>query len=182
MLRIPDVVLPASILKGLLIALTLYALPCHAAAQSIKGMRGIVATVDQASGRYEVRSGELNWTFTGQLGESASNLSITNGEDRLGAYRELSFSWRRPVPLNGWIRTFLSRPVVLFGIISKEPIIDAAAIVFPRFTQFPKDLHRFSYKNEVFAPRSFTLEETGTPWLLFDDQRRASCFRPRRTT
>ncbi|HSY96126.1 MAG TPA: hypothetical protein VK793_10940, partial [Steroidobacteraceae bacterium] len=176
--RIPAVALPAGIFKGLLTALILYALPCHAADQSIEGAHGIVATVDQASGRYEVRSGELNWSFTGQLGESASNLSIRNGEDGLGAYRELSFSWRRPVPLNGWIRTYLGRPVVLFGILSKEPIFDTAAILFPRFTQFPKDLHRFSYKNEVFAPRSFALEETGTPWLLFDDQLRAVVLSP----
>ena len=176
--RIPAVALPAGIFKGLLTALILYALPCHAADQSIEGAHGIVATVDQASGRYEVRSGELNWSFTGQLGESASNLSIRNGEDGLGAYRELSFSWRRPVPLNGWIRTYLGRPVVLFGILSKEPIFDTAGILFPRFTQFPKDLHRFSYKNEVFAPRSFALEETGTPWLLFDDQLRAVVLSP----
>ena len=176
--RIPAVALPAGIFKGLLTALILYALPCHAADQSIEGAHGIVATVDQASGRYEVRSGELHWSFTGQLGEPASNLSIRNGEDGLGAYRELSFSWRRPVPLNGWIRTYLSRPVVLFGILSKEPIFDTAAILFPRFTQFPKDLHRFSYKNEVFAPRSFALEETGTPWLLFDDQWRAVVLSP----
>src|SRR5713101_8100848 len=97
----------------LLIALTLSALACHAADQAIEGAHGIVATIDQKSGRYEVRSRELNWTFTGQLGESASNLSIKNGQDPLGAYQELSFSWRRQVPLNGTIRTYASRPVVL---------------------------------------------------------------------
>jgi hypothetical protein len=53
-----------------------------------------------------------------------------------------------------------------------SPVSDAAAIRFPRFTEFPKNLHHFSYKNEVFAPRSFALEQTGTPWLLFDDQQR----------
>ncbi len=109
----------------------------------------------------------------GELGDSASNPSIKNGQDRLGAYRELRFSWRQPVPLNGSIRTYVSRPVVLFGITSKEPISDASAIRFPRFTEFPKDLHHFSYKNDLFAPRSFALEETATPWLLFDDQMRA---------
>ena len=162
----------------LLIALTLGALPCHAADQVIEGAHGIVATVDQKSGRYEVRSRELNWTLTGQLGDSASNLSIKNGRDRLGAYRELRFSWRRRVPLNGSIRTYVSRPVVLFGITSKQPVSDAAAIRFPRFTEFPKDLHHFSYKNDVFAPRSFALEETATPWLLFDDQMHAVVLSP----
>src|SRR6267378_6503308 len=100
----------------LLIALILSALPCHAADQAIGGARGIVAAIDRESGRYEVRSRELNWTFAGRLGGSASNLSIKNGRDRLGAYRELRFSWRRQVPLDGAIRTYLSRPVVLFGI------------------------------------------------------------------
>jgi hypothetical protein len=162
----------------LLIALILSALPCHAAAQAIEGARGIVATIDQKSGRYEVRSRELNWAFTGRLGDSASNPSIRNGQDRLGAYRELRFSWRQQVPLTGSIRTYVSRPVVLFGITSKEPIADAAAIRFPRFTEFPKDLHHFSYKNDVFAPRSFALEETGTPWLLFDDRMRTVVLSP----
>jgi hypothetical protein len=162
----------------LLIALTLCGPPCHAADQVIEGAHGIVATVDQKSGRYEVRSRELNWTFTGQLGDSASNLSIKNGRDRLGAYRELRFSWRRQVPLDGSIRTYVSRPVVLFGISSKEPVSDAAAIRFPRFTEFPKDLHHFSYKNDVFAPRSFALEETATPWLLFDDKMHAVVLSP----
>jgi hypothetical protein len=162
----------------LLIALTAFALPCHAAAQTIEGARGIVATMDPDSGRYEVRSRELNWAFTGHLGDSASNLSITNGHDRLGAYRELRFSWRREVPLAGSIRTYLSRSVVLFGITSKEPISDAAAIRFPRFTEFPKDLHHFSYQNVVFAPRSFALEETATPWLLFDGEMRAVVLSP----
>jgi hypothetical protein len=162
----------------LLIALTLSALPCHGADQAIEGAHGIVATIDQKSGHYEVRSRELNWTFAGQLGESASNLSIKNGQDRLGVYRELRFTWSHPVPLSGTIRTYASRPVVLFGITSKEPIADAAAIRFPRFTEFPKDLHHFSYQNDVFAPRSFTLEETGTPWLLFDDQMHAAVLSP----
>src|SRR5713101_7908920 len=125
----------------LLIALILSALACHAADQAIEGARGIVAAIDQKSGRYEVRSRELNWTFAGKLDESASNLSIKNGRDRLGAYRELRFSWGRQVPLDGTIRTYVSRPVVLFGVTSKEPISDAAAVRFPRPTEFPKDLH-----------------------------------------
>jgi hypothetical protein len=163
---------------ALLVALTLSALACRAADQAIEGARGVVATMDPGSGRYEVRSRELNWTFTGQLGDPASNLSISHGQDRLGAYRELHFDWRQRVPLSGTIRTYISRPVVLFSVISKEPLSDTAAVRFPRFTEFPKDLHHFSYKNDVFAPRSFALEETATPWLLFDDQMRAVVLSP----
>ena len=154
------------------------ALPCHAADPAITGARGIVATIDQRSGRYQVLSRELNWTFTGQLGDSASQIRIKDGRDRLGIYRELRFSWRRQAPLTGSIRVYAGRPVVLFSITSKQPVSDAAAIRFPRFTQFPKDLHHFSYKNEEFAPRNFALEQTATPWLLFDDRLRAVVVSP----
>jgi hypothetical protein len=163
---------------ALLLALTFYALSSHAADQPIEGARGIVAAIDPASGRYEVRSRELNWTFTGELGDSASEVSVQSGQDRLGPYRELRFRWRHALPFRGSIRTYVSRPVVLFGITATESVPDAAAILFPRFTQFPKDLHHFSYRNHVFAPRSFGLEQTGTPWLLFDDRLRAVVLSP----
>ncbi|MEA3105703.1 MAG: hypothetical protein QOI88_308, partial [Gammaproteobacteria bacterium] len=110
----------------LLVALTLSALLCHAAPPAIEGAHGIAATIDQKSGRYEVRSHELNWTFAGQLGGSVSDVSVEHGRDRLGAYRELRFTWRQKVPLNGSIRTYVNRAVVLFDIASKEPISDAA--------------------------------------------------------
>jgi hypothetical protein len=162
----------------LLLALTLSALSCHAVRPAIVGAHGIVATIDAASGRYEVRSQELHWTFAGQLGDAPSGISATNGQDRLGDYRELRFSWREQMTLTGSIRTYVNRPVVHFEITSKEPISDAAVVGFPRFTEFPANLHHFSYKNAEFAPRRFALENNGTPWLLFDDQARAVVLSP----
>ena len=160
------------------LASMLSAMPCHGVDFAITGAHGIVATIDQRSGRYQVLSRELNWTFAGRLGDSASQIRINNGRDRLGVYQELRFSWRRHAPLTGTIRTYAGRPVVLFSITSKLPASDAAAIRFPRFTQFPKNLRHFSYKNKEFAPRNFALEETATPWLLFDDQLRAVVVSP----
>jgi hypothetical protein len=82
------------------------------------------------------------------------------------------------MPLTGSIRTYVNRPVVLFGITSKETISNPAVIRFPRFTEFPTNLHHFSYENTEFAPRRFALENNGTPWLLFDDQARAVVLSP----
>src|SRR4030081_431538 len=152
------------------LASTLLALPCHAAGAGVEGAHGIVATVDEESGRYEVRSREPNWVFAGKLGGAASDISVKDGQDRLGAFRELSFRWRDRVALRGSIRTYVDRPVLLFGITSSEPTSDEAVIHFPRFTEFPKDLHGFSYANSEFAPPNFALEENATPWLLYDDQ------------
>jgi hypothetical protein len=151
---------------------------CPAADLVIEGAHGIVATLEPKSGRYEVRSGELNWAFSGHLDESASSIGIKRGRDRLGAYQELYFTWHEPALLKGSIRTYRSRAVVLFSITAKEPMSNAAALRFPRFTTFPGELHHFSYQNDTFAPRSFKLEQTDTPWLLFDDQRHAVVLSP----
>jgi hypothetical protein len=159
------------------LALTLSALPCHAAGTSVEGAHGITATIDEESGRYEVRGKEPNWVFAGTLGAAASDISVKEGQDRLGAFRELSFRWRDRVALKGSIRTYVDRPVLLFGITSSEPT-EAAVIRFPRFTEFPKNLHGFSYANREFAPPRFTLEENATPWLLYDDQTHAAVLSP----
>jgi hypothetical protein len=82
------------------------------------------------------------------------------------------------VALRGSIRTYVDRPVLLFGITSSEPTSDAAVIRFPRFSEFPKDLHGFSYANREFAPPRFALEENATPWLLYDDQTHAAVLSP----
>ena len=160
------------------LALTLSALPCHAAGTGVEGAHGIVATIDEVSGRYEVRSKEPNWIFAGTLGAAASDVSAKDGQDRLGAFRELSFRWRDRVALKGSIRAYVDRPVLLFGITSGEPTPDAAVIRFPHFTEFPKNLHGFSYGNREFAPPSFALEENATPWLLYDDQTHAAVLSP----
>ena len=160
------------------LAFTLSAPPCHAAGTSVEGAHGITATIDEESGRYEVRSKEPNWVFAGTLGAAASDISVKDGQDRLGAFRELSFRWRDRVALKGSIRTYVDRPVLLFGITSSEPTSDAALIRFPRFTEFPKNLHGFSYVNREFAPPSFALEENATPWLLYDDQTHAAVLSP----
>src|SRR5882762_9881056 len=153
-------------------------LPCHAAVTSVTGADGITATIDEQSARYEVRAKEPNWVFAGTLGAAASDVSVQDGQDRLGAFRELSFRWKDRVALRGSIRTYVERPVLLFAITSTEPNSDAAVIRFPRFTEFPKNLHGFSYVNRDFAPPSFALEQNATPWLLYDDQVHATVLSP----
>jgi hypothetical protein len=160
------------------LAFALSVLPCHAAITSVTGADGITATIDERSGRYEVRAKEPSWVFAGTLGAAAADVSVQDGQDRLGAFRELSFRWRDRVALKGSIRTYVDRAVLLFAITSTEPTSDAAVIRFPRFTEFPKNLHGFSYVSRDFAPPSFALEENATPWLLYDDQAHAMVLSP----
>jgi hypothetical protein len=113
-------------------------LPCHAAITNVTGADGITATIDEQSGRYEVRGKEPDWVFAGTLGAAATEVGVKDGHDRLGAFRELSFRSRDRVALKASIRTYVERPVLLFAITSTESTSDAAVIRFPRFTEFPK--------------------------------------------
>jgi len=156
----------------------LLAAPCHGETLAVEGAQGVRAMLDAASGRYEVESGELGWAFAGTLGAAVSELEVHEGRDRLGSFHELQFRWRQGLSLEASIRTYADEPVVLFSVTSAAAIADAAILRFPRFTELPQDLRTFSYQNREFAPPSFTLEENGTPWLLFDARGSAAVISP----
>ena len=144
---------------------------------SVTSAAGITVQLNDSSGRYEIRTQRPDWKFAGTLGKSARNVIAESGADRLGAFQEIRFDWQAGIPLTGSIRIYDSRPVALFAVECVQAA-DEMPVVFPRFTSFPAGLHHFSFKNEVFAPHSFTLETNGTPWLLFDDQARAAVISP----
>lgn len=134
------------------------------------------ARFDVPSGLYEVTDDASGWRLAGKI-EGARNVRCASGEDRLGAYSETSFEWTDGVPVRGTIRAYGSRRIVKFDLTyldSKE----GRAVVFPRFTDVPKDLAAYSFRGEVFAPGGPGLATTGTPWLRFDDRGRALVFSP----
>jgi hypothetical protein len=146
-------------------------LPCYAATVVVRGSQGIEASIDSESGHYEARS--AHWTFAGKLDEVEPGIRAEDGQDPLGAYHELQFRWHRQPTLTGAIRAYVGRPLLTFAVTSGEATEDASLFRFPRFTEFPDNLHAFSYQNSEFSPSAFALEPTGTPWLLFDDESRA---------
>jgi hypothetical protein len=156
----------------------LLAAPCHAGTLSIEGAQGVRAMLDAASGRYEVHGGGPGWVFAGTLGAAVSELRVREGRDRLGSFHELEFRWQHPLPLEASIRTYADLPIVLFSESSAAAISDLSVFRFPRFTGLPRELRAFSYQNREFAPPSFTLEENGTPWLLFDARGSAAVISP----
>ncbi|MGC1728195.1 MAG: hypothetical protein WA747_02305 [Steroidobacteraceae bacterium] len=156
----------------------LLASPCRGESLAVEGAQGLQATLDAVSGRYEVRSRALGWAFAGTLAAPVSELSMHEGRDRLGPYRELQFRWQRPLALEGRIRAYTGQPIVLFSETTETAISDPSSLRFPRFTRFPRDLRAFSYQNRAFAPPSFTLEENATPWLLFDARAHAAVISP----
>jgi hypothetical protein len=163
---------------ALLLAATLPCWPCHADTPSVRGAAGIEASLDAASGRYEVRSAELGLAFAGTLGTSASDVTRAQGSDRLGAYDELSFRWHAPVALAGSIRTYAERPVVVFTVTAAEALSAGSLLQFPSFTRLPQGLHAFGYQDMAFAAPVFAAQENGTPWLLFDERLHAAVLSP----
>jgi len=168
------------VLPGVVLWLTglLLAAPCHAETLAVEGAQGVRAMLDGASGRYQVQSGVRGWAFTGTLGAAVSELHVHEGRDGLGPFRELQFRCQQPRPLEASIRTYADEPIVLFSETSAAAIADPAMLRFPRFTHLPKELRAFSYRSHEFAPPSFTLEENGTPWLLFDARGSAAVISP----
>lgn len=158
--------------------LLLLAAPCRAAGLAIDGAPGLRATLEAASGRYEVRSRDFGWVFAGTLGQAVAEPSVHEGRDRLGSFHELRFRSLRPVPLELSIRTYADAPIVLFSATSESAVAAPSGWRFPQFREFPGELRTFSYRNREFAPPSFTLEENGTPWLLFDARAHAAVISP----
>src|SRR5438874_13812210 len=116
----------------------LAAIPGHSASKSVAGAAGLVAEIDAQAGRYEIGNQQAEWTFAGRLASAASEVVTKDGQDRLGAFRELGFRWRDRTGLRGSSRAYVDRPVLLFTIPSDEPVSDPARVRFPRLTGLPR--------------------------------------------
>ncbi len=139
---------------------------------------GVSAHFDAATGNYRIMATNPHWIFSGTLTSAATAVSKTNGQDRIGAYQQVAFSWQDgQTPLQGTIRLYQQHPVVLFSYKYLKAA-NPASVSFPSFTGIPNRLHHFSYKNDAFAAPQFDLGQYGTPWLLFDNKANAAVISP----
>ena len=166
--------------KVLLLAALVFGWGLLAAAANplhIESAAGITVELDAATGHYTFWVPKPRWNFAGDLGGPAEGLTVSRGSDRLGTFQEINFQWMPSRLLSGSIRLYDAQPAVLFTLVCRKAGARLPALL-PRFTSFPHDLHRFSYRDQAFSPPSFTLETNGTPWLLFDDQANAVVISP----
>ncbi len=134
-------------------------------------------TIDAHSGSYTINVPEQRWTFKGSIGQPMNEVYFKQGHDSIGWYKAVSFKWRNQVNYVGTIRWYQQRPVVLFNLTLPQGA-KQSIVPFPAFTTLPDSLYHFSYKNDVFAAPQFSLEQTSTPWLLFDDNDNACVISP----
>lgn len=135
---------------------------------------GTVTLTMDNGGHYDIEAGSAGWKFSGDSGDANGTLAEHAGRDALGGFQELSFDTG---DFSRTIRAYVDRPVVLFGITTVKAL-SGELPQFPRFTSVPAGLKGFSYHEANFAPPSFHLEETATPWLLFDAHDAAAIISP----
>jgi hypothetical protein len=137
---------------------------------------GIVVRVE-TNGDYEVRSREPARLFGGTVGYPIQEIKTASGRDAVGVYKEVTFRWQTPAQYSAGIRRYDETPAVLFSVNTPSGV-NVTNVAFPSFDRLPGALHGFSYREENFAPPSFSLEQNGTPWLLFDDSANAVIVSP----
>ncbi len=137
----------------------------------------IKVEVNQQTGNYSISSNILHWRFSGTVGQAVSSLKETSGKDNYGIFHQVSFQWKADNHYIASIKYYQTRPIVLFSLNIPEGA-NHINLKFPDFTEFPKDLQKFSYANNVFAPHQFKLNNTSTPWLFFDNKDNAFILSP----
>lgn len=144
----------------------------------LSSQSGISAQLDPATGNYRIMAENPQWIFSGTLPSAATGVTKTSGQDREGAYQQLTFNWQNgETPLQGTIRLYQREPLVFFEYKYLKASSPASA-AFPSFTTIPERLHHFSYENGAFSAPQFELGQYGTPWLLFDDKADAAVISP----
>jgi hypothetical protein len=133
--------------------------------------------ITKANGEYSITSEQMHWTFKGSLNKKLTNIKNIRGKDALGNFQEIEFAWNDSISCAGIIKWYELKPVVIFSLILPDGS-KGRPQAFPSFTEFPKDMHTFSYYNDAFAPPQFKLNETSTPWLFFNNQKNAFIISP----
>jgi hypothetical protein len=142
-----------------------------------RSSRPLNVTIEPHSGSYVIAAPEQHWIFKGSIGQPMNDVHFSQGHDSIGWYKAVSFKWQNQINYVGTIRWYRQRPVLLF-ILTLPQGAKQSIVPFPAFTSLPDSLYHFSYKNDVFAAPLFSLEQTSTPWLLFDGNDNACVISP----
>lgn len=122
---------------------------------------------------FRISNTDTGWSVQGEIeGEVKASKMTRDGHSvrvRLDVIRE-------GVPVEESIECDGRSPLVKFRITYGSKA--AKPLAFPVFKELPKGLHAFSYRDSTFAPPTFSLFQTSTPWLLFDGRANAMIFSP----
>jgi len=128
----------------------------------------------QENGQYRVEA--TGWQFSGALGGPTNGITSSAGTDLLGAYRETSFEYAGG-PCHVSVRAYPDLGAIQFDVAYPNGHL-GNGIAFPFFTELPKGLSMFSYRNQSSAPPTFSASQTCSPLLCFDGSDRAYILSP----
>ena len=135
---------------------------------------GITASVD-GSGAYTINVLTPAWTFAGNIGHTLTDITVHTGSDTIGTYQEVTFNYQATSPRSGAIRTYDSKPIVLFTDTYLSASRNNAP--FPHLLTYPKHLNHLSYSGQ-FAQRDFSALADDSPWLFYDNNQHAFMLSP----
>ncbi|RYG64706.1 hypothetical protein EON80_18740, partial [bacterium] len=138
---------------------------------------GLAINVDETSGAYSVNNAKTGWKFEGGVGTSIGKVNTGKGRDKLGDYQEIRLQWTDDSLWNGTIRSYSNRPLVSFAVGTSKASLGPTPD-FPNFNSFPQKLRTLSFQDSVFSPPAFRLQQTSTPWFLFDDAGETAVLSP----
>ncbi|MDP4285266.1 MAG: hypothetical protein Q8891_12640 [Bacteroidota bacterium] len=145
---------------------------------SAQSKEDISVKVNSKSGSYTITSNDLKWKFSGSIGQPLGDLQFATGSDAVGTFKSYTFNWKSNNDYVGSIRWYAKSPVVIFSLSIPKGATGQSPVAFPEFTTIPVSLYHFSYHDVDFSTPEFTLNETSTPWLLFDNNKNACVISP----
>lgn len=144
---------------------------------SARTKKPVSVRVNAKTGNYQIISNTTPFTFSGTIGKPLQDLQTTSGADSIGSFHSISFTWKSDNSYKGIIRWYDDKPVILFSLITPGGAAKSPE-AFPHFTKIPASLMQFSYHDNVFAAPEFKLNQTSTPWLLFNKKMDAVIISP----
>ncbi len=159
-----------------LVGMTTFAIRAHAQnAKQYAAKNEALRAVIRANGTYELDFPASGWKLDGKLPGDAGDLHSTAGNDKIGAYHQISASFDNGMRI-AEIRVYDVRPLVLFRDVWKSA--GQNALPFPAFQSLPQGAFRFSYQKRAFGYYEFGKLGPEGPWCLFDRQGHAMVISP----
>jgi hypothetical protein len=133
-----------------------------------------VTVTVEPSGSYRLRYPQYGWDFSGTVGPPIETLTRAS-RDAIGQYQEITVALADDALRQMAIRSYMHAPVVVFTKVVRGPTDNTVS--FPSFALFPRLPYHLSFEG-IFAHPTFESFGAGSPWLFFDDNKRAMILSP----
>jgi hypothetical protein len=137
-----------------------------------ESVTGMTASVYQ-DGTYVIYVQDPSWTFSGSLSGPPQHAQQSTGADGIGTYDEITFQFVGGTPMQGGIRLYRSRAVVLFTL----RLLAAGSNngMFPSLTSYPAGLYHLT--NSGWR-HYFDMSVTDGPLVEFDSSAQTFIISP----